>query len=1126
VIRFLLAEIYLNLLNDKMTPNDVRHGLEVFLRQDRGENEDQKVHVLSLAYAKAMRKIGEQNTEPRKLAMQVLSWITHAKRPLSTLEIRHAIATRENSKELSQGDLPHISDIISVCGGLVTVDKESDIVRLVHYTTQKYLETLKDGWFGNPEDNITSTCITYLSFRSFQEGPSKTDLAFEERLKSNSLYDYASRHWAHHARNRSALLDRVVQFLGNASAIGATSQVLLASKVYAHNSPYKWDSQIIPRNIRGVHLAAFFGLDEALLRLIAGGANPRLKDTWDRTPLWYAANNGHAEIIDILLRQPGVEPDLKDTFQRTPLLWAAENGHEAVVRRLLADERVERNFREPYLGQTALWKASNKGLAGMVKLLLENGLDPRSADKEGQNPFQVAISRGQWDVAKIFLDGRVASVDAFWETVARQKVMVTKKLIDSGIDLNARLFGSETPLSWAIRSGKEAIARLLIESGNVDINFKYEGALSALSLAAREGKHDLVKLLLDRGADLTAVDHGLTALSWALKGGNKYTAKAILKFGAELNFKNRQYRNEQLIAAVRYCDMSIVNRLLGKGIDIICRDKDGRTPLFWAESRGNEPMIQALLEIGTAAQFKDVEYDKEQLSVAIKYGNVVAVKGVIAKGTNLEQRDAAGRTPLLWAVKNEQTKIVKVLVEEGATIESKDQDGMSALHWAAHNRNEEVLDLILEAGTKMQFVDPNFDNEQLTIAASFDRADIVKKLLEKGAKLWYRDLSGRTPLSHATEKHCKTAIRVLLEAGHKTESHDLEYNNEQLFVAVWSGQVSVANHLLQKGASVHTKGSDGRTLLSVAAEQGNEELLTLLLQYGINIEESDEKGLTALHWASDQANEKVVQLLLEKGASLNPKDKRELTPIFYAARAGSQAIVNLLLMRGADIESKNRNVQTVLSLVAEIGDEEMTDLLLHHGANADARDKYGCVPIFWAIRSEHNRLATLLLKWGNDVESKDNGGASLLAYAAVRGNLPVVEELVSKGALLETRDGCLRTPLIHAAANGRDKIVQFLLASGADTDPTDYDGLSALHHASRFGFVNVVSILLKGGANTKLLDNHGISAESWAKHRGHDAVTQLFIANEKEEIIRANGSLLERFIDEQLIGTLDRKYAI
>jgi ankyrin repeat protein len=54
-----------------------------------------------------------------------------------------------------------------------------------------------------------------------------------------------------------------------------------------------------------------------------------------RTPLLWAAKNGHGAVVKLLLEK-GAELEFKDKkYGRTPLLWAVKNGHEAVVKLLL-----------------------------------------------------------------------------------------------------------------------------------------------------------------------------------------------------------------------------------------------------------------------------------------------------------------------------------------------------------------------------------------------------------------------------------------------------------------------------------------------------------------------------------------------------------------------------------------------------------------------------------------------------------------------------------------------------------------------------------------------------------------------------------------------------------------------
>lgn len=89
-------------------------------------------------YKDAMNRIEGQVLDQKELAKKVLSWITCAKRPLTTSELQHALAVEVGESDLDEDNLPQIGDMVSVCSGLVRVDEESGIIPLVHYTTQEY----------------------------------------------------------------------------------------------------------------------------------------------------------------------------------------------------------------------------------------------------------------------------------------------------------------------------------------------------------------------------------------------------------------------------------------------------------------------------------------------------------------------------------------------------------------------------------------------------------------------------------------------------------------------------------------------------------------------------------------------------------------------------------------------------------------------------------------------------------------------------------------------------------------------------------------------------------------------------------------------------------------------------
>jgi hypothetical protein len=160
-VRFLLAQLHLDSLIGKKSIKAVRVALENLPAGSKAYDH---------AYNNAMERIQGQLSDQEELAKQVLSWITCAKRPLTTEELQHALAIEIGEAELDKDNITPIEDMVSVCAGLVIVDEESRIIRLVHYTTQEYFERTQKKWFPTAEADITTICVTYLSFTVFGYG--------------------------------------------------------------------------------------------------------------------------------------------------------------------------------------------------------------------------------------------------------------------------------------------------------------------------------------------------------------------------------------------------------------------------------------------------------------------------------------------------------------------------------------------------------------------------------------------------------------------------------------------------------------------------------------------------------------------------------------------------------------------------------------------------------------------------------------------------------------------------------------------------------------------------------------------------------------------------------------------
>ena len=521
------------------------------------------------AYKEAMDRIRGQIIDSQELAKQVLSWITYAKRPLTTSELRHALAVEVGEPQLDEENLPEIQDVVSVCAGLVTVDEESDIIRLVHYTTQEYFERTQMTWFPDAQGDIATTCITYLSFDVFESGFCQTDEEFEERLQLNPLYDYGARNWGRHARATSAVEQLIVDFLESEVKVFSSSQAMMASGGYSNYS------QGVPRQMTGLHLAAYFGLTGVTMALLKNRHNPDVKDTYGRAPLSWAAANGHEAVAKLLLEK-GAELEAKDdVYGRTPLSWAAANGHEAVAK-LLLEKGAELEAKDDVLGRTPLSRAAASGHEAVAKLLLEKGAELEAKDDiYGRTPLSWAAANGHEAVAKL--------------------------LLEKGAELEAKddNYG-ETPLSWAAANGHEAVAKLLLEKG-AELEAKDDVlGRTPLSRAAANGHEAVAKLLLEKGAELEAKDDvlGRTPLSRAAANGHEAVAKLLLEKGAELEAKDDNYGQTPLSWAAANGHEAVAKLLLEKGAELEAKDDNyGQTPLSWAAKNGHEAVEKLLTSI-------------------------------------------------------------------------------------------------------------------------------------------------------------------------------------------------------------------------------------------------------------------------------------------------------------------------------------------------------------------------------------------------------------------------------------------------------------------------------------------------------------------------------------------------
>lgn len=120
-----------------------------------------------------------------------------------------------------------------------------------------------------------------------------------------------------------------------------------------------------------LHRAASGGQAKSVQILVDAGADVNVRHkTYQGTPLQYAANEGHAEVVKILLKGKA-SIDAKDSIGRTPLMWAAMSGKKDVVEVLLSSDANVNAKTET--GWTAIRYARNEDHPDVVEILLKHG---------------------------------------------------------------------------------------------------------------------------------------------------------------------------------------------------------------------------------------------------------------------------------------------------------------------------------------------------------------------------------------------------------------------------------------------------------------------------------------------------------------------------------------------------------------------------------------------------------------------------------------------------------------------------------------------------------------------------------------------------------------------------------
>jgi ankyrin repeat protein len=225
-------------------------------------------------------------------------------------------------------------------------------------------------------------------------------------------------------------------FAAREGDLESTKLLAAAGADLNQTTEYGWTPLLTATNNRHYRLAAW---------LVENGANVNLPNKGGWTPLYLATDNrnieggdypvpkpdmDHLEFIKLLLDH-GANPNLRnkdDTLTRTiftmqwffeagatPFVRAAQSGDIELMKLLLmhgADPKIPTDFADTALSTAAgigwvegvTYEHSVKDNLEAVKMLLDLGLDPNSANRDGRTPLMGAALKGRNDVVRILVD--------------------------------------------------------------------------------------------------------------------------------------------------------------------------------------------------------------------------------------------------------------------------------------------------------------------------------------------------------------------------------------------------------------------------------------------------------------------------------------------------------------------------------------------------------------------------------------------------------------------------------------------------------------------------------------------------------------------------------------------------
>ena len=528
--------------------------------------------------------------------------------------------------------------------------------------------------------------------------------------------------------------------------------------------------------------------------------------------------------------------------------------------------------------------------------------------------------------------------------------------------------------------------------------------------------------------------------------------------------------------------------------------------LFWAASSGRFDIISACLKHGCDVNAKDSASGSETaLHKCVRHRHTEVCRVLLEAGCHVNALNSPGETSMLRTCRSESCDALQGRTHDGADINASCSDGVTHPMRTMSHSQLPVKDCspskVNMSGARASSspqswhddsrstvgvcpgqcdVDARDSTEKTALhaAAETDSADIVRLLLEHGARPTAVDSMGRTPLAlaaqlgHWNALHALIRCRVAINTTNTTGMTPLHW-------AVAGRHVECVRDIL-KDADVNTSVANvgtGNTALITAVEDECVEIVRMLILANCNVNAINWGERSALHEAADRGHVEICELLLCGGAYIDMQTSDGDSALIMAARSGYTGVVRLLIGNNCNTRISNVDHVTALHTSAMNGRVRITGMLLSAADTpVDLVDMDGDTPLILAAARGHFRVVAMLLAHREcDPNRVNYMGRSAQLEACRHSHCAVVSLLLRKGARINVYDSEGDSALILAAPRGYSQVVDVLLRARCDASHVNVWGQNALHEAcsawSRPS--STVELLASSGLNVNDVDGMG-----------------------------------------------------